>query len=95
MADDLTREEQLERRVEELERRLGRSGTEGSGPEAAFWALMHRIFPADARRHMKSATREQLLAARYYLDRWIARLEETAESTEEEGSRRHERIQVE
>lgn len=69
------RERELEERIAALERRLAREDDEG-GPVTAFWALMHRIFPEDARRHMKSATREQLLTARTYLDRWIANLEE-------------------
>ena len=47
-----------------------------SGFETAFWAAMHGIFPEDARKHLKVATREQLMAARVYLDRWIARLDE-------------------
>lgn len=72
---DETREAELEQRIQELERRLAREDGR-SGPETAFWALVHRIFPQDARRHMKVATREQLLAARAYLDRWIARLDE-------------------
>jgi BMFP domain-containing protein YqiC len=72
---DQTREDELEQRIRELERRLGRY--EGaSGPETAFWALLHRIFPEDARKHMKVATREQLMTARSYLDRWIARLDD-------------------
>lgn len=65
----------LEQRIRELEQRLNRY--EGSsGPETAFWALMHRIFPEDARKHMKVATREQLITARGYIDRWITRLDE-------------------
>ncbi len=72
---DKTREEDLEQRIRELERRLSRY--EGaSGPETAFWALMHRIFPEDARKHMKVATREQLITARGYIDRWIAKLDD-------------------
>ena len=47
-----------------------------SGPETAFWALMHRLFPEDARKHMKVATREQLITARGYIDRWITRLDD-------------------
>ena len=47
-----------------------------SGIETAFWAAMHALFPEEARKHLKVAGREQLLAARVYLDRWIARLDE-------------------
>lgn len=89
---DRNREAELEQRIEELERRLGRD--EGrSGPETAFWAIMHRIFPEDSRRHMKAATREQLMAARSYLDRWIARLEERSDGEGE--MERRETIEVE
>jgi BMFP domain-containing protein YqiC len=88
---DRTREAELEQRLAELERRLGRYEGRG-GPETAFWAIMHRIFPEDARRHMKVATREQLMAARTYLDRWIERLEDRPD---EPGSERRETIEVE
>ena len=30
--------------------------------ETAFWALVHTILPEEARKHLKAATREQLLA---------------------------------
>ena len=78
---DQPRETDLEQRIRELEQRLSRY--EGaSGQETAFWALMHRIFPEDARKHMKVATREQLITARGYLDRWVARLDDAqAEAT--------------
>ena len=89
---DRNREAELEQRIADLERRLGRY--EGrSGPETAFWAIMHRIFPEDARRHMKVATREQLMAARSYLDRWIARLDESVDG--DRDAERRETIEVE
>ena len=52
-----------------------------------------RIFPEDARKHLKVATREQLMAARVYLDRWIARLDEQEAARAE--SRPHEKIDIE
>ena len=85
---------ELERRLEELERRTPRRMMQESrsGLEEAFWAVMHTMFPEEARKHLKRASREQLLAARVYLDRWIARLdEEEAEKT----SRGHEKIEIE
>ena len=88
MAGDKDTEE-LVRRLDALERRMGR-GDRRSGVEAAFWALMHNIFPEEARTHMKAAGREQLLAARAYLDHWIARLDND-ESTD---GRRHESIEI-
>jgi len=85
---------ELERRIAELERRTPRAMMqEGrSGIEEAFWAVMHTVFPEEARKHLKSAGREQLLAARVYLDRWIAGLEESEADTRSRG---HEKIEVE
>ena len=85
---------ELEARIAELERRTPRGMVqEGrSGLETAFWAMMHSVFPEEARGHLKKAGREQLLAARVYLDKWIERLDE------EEGAdttRSHEKIEIE
>lgn len=83
----------LEARIADLERRVPPSSDEGrSGFETAFWAMMHTIFPDEARRHLKVAGREQLLAARVYLDRWIARLDE---QESEKAERPHEKIDIE
>jgi uncharacterized coiled-coil protein SlyX len=86
---------ELEQRIAELERRSSWRSTvdEGrSGVETAFWAAVHSLFPEEARKHLKVAGREQLLAARVYLDRLIARLDENeAESAE----RQHEKIEIE
>ena len=96
MTDEAPRDRtaELEARLAELERqsRPAASADGRSGIEAAFWATVHTIFPEDARKHMKAATREQLLAARVYLDKWIARLDE-AEAEEAASSR--ERIEIE
>jgi hypothetical protein len=73
--DDISRST-LEARIAELERRLPRAGELKGSVETAFWALMHNVLPEDTRHHMKAAGREQLLAARSYLDHWIARLDE-------------------
>lgn len=91
--DDRTAE--LERRIADLERRTPRAMmAEGrSGIEEAFWALVHTMFPEEARKHLRSASREQLLAARVYLDRWIERLDE--KDAEPAASRQHEKIEVE
>ncbi len=85
---------ELEARIAELERRSGPSPDEGgrSGVETAFWAALHTIFPQEARKHLKVAGREQLLAARVYLDKWIARLDE---QEAEQASRPHEKIDIE
>jgi hypothetical protein len=81
----------LESRIAELERRLERQPSSRSGMEAAFWAVMHQVFPDEARKHLKAAGREQLLAARVYLDSWIAKLERAEES----GARKRETIEIE
>jgi hypothetical protein len=85
---------ELEARIADLERRSWRTSMdEGrSGMETAFWAMVHAVFPEEARKHLKVAGREQLLAARVYLDRWIARLDE--QEAEAEG-RPHEKIEIE
>jgi hypothetical protein len=86
----------LEARIAELERRSSWRSTvdEGrSGMETAFWAMVRTLFPEDARKHLKAATREQLLAARVYLDRWIERLDR--EEAEAAAGRPHEHIEVE
>lgn len=92
---DRDRTAELEARIAELERRSWRSTVdEGrTGVEEAFWALMHRIFPDEARKHLKVAGREQLMAARVYLDKWIARLDEEEKAAAE--GRPHEKIEVE
>jgi hypothetical protein len=84
----------LEARIAELERRSWRQTVEGgrTGVEEAFWALMHRLFPDEARKHLKTAGREQLLAARVYLDSWIAKLDEDEKAAK---GRQHERIEIE
>jgi hypothetical protein len=92
---DRDRTAELEARIAELERRSWRATVdEGrTGVEEAFWALMHRLFPDEARKHLKVAGREQLMAARVYLDRWIERLDEEEKAVAE--GRPHEKIEVE
>lgn len=81
----------LEARIADLERRVPR-GERRESAEMAFWAIMRNVFPSETRTHMKAAGREQLLAARSYLDHWIAKME--AEPAEEEKAP-HESIEVE
>ena len=83
-------EADLEARIADLERRLPR-GEPRESLETAFWAIMRNIFPSETRSHMKAAGREQLLAARSYLDHWIAKMD--AEHAEEKPGR--ETIEVE
>lgn len=99
MTDQSTpdRTAELEARIADLERSRWRAKMdEGrSGMETAFWATVHTIFPEEARKHLKVAGREQLMAARVYLDRWIARLDDEEEAKAEVGARPHEKIDVE
>lgn len=81
----------LEGRIEELERRT-RRGDSRESMETAFWAVMHNVFPEDTRRHLKAASREQLMAARSYLDHWIARMDDKPAS---EKQAERETIEVE
>jgi hypothetical protein len=53
---------------------------------------MHNVFPEDTRRHLKAASREQLLAARTYLDHWIAKM---ADKPAAEKQAERETIEVE
>lgn len=87
---------ELEARLADLERRSSWRDTmnEGrSGVETAFWAAVHSLFPEEARKHLKVAGREQLLAARVYLDKWIAKLDEEDKAAAE--GRPHEKIDIE
>ncbi|MEX2136343.1 MAG: hypothetical protein WEB29_05180 [Chloroflexota bacterium] len=81
----------LEARIADLERRMPR-GERRESLETAFWAVMRNVFPSETRSHMKAAGREQLLAARSYLDHWIAKMEA---AHEEEKPAARESIEVE
>lgn len=65
----------LEARIADLERRMPH-GERRESMETAFWAIMRNVFPSETRKHMKAAGREQLLAARSYLDHWIEKMDE-------------------
>lgn len=81
----------LEARIEQLERRLRRPDPRAT-METAFWAVMRNVFPDETRTHLKAASREQLLAARSYLDHWIAKM---GDKPEAEASVPRETIEVE
>ena len=78
--DDRGRTDELEARISDLERRQKGSSVRRESVETAFWAVMREVFPAQTRTHMRAAGREQLLAARSYLDHWIAKLDEKAQA---------------
>lgn len=72
---DETKATEMESRIGELERKLRRREPGGS-MEMAFWAVMRNVFPDETRKHMKAAGREQLLAARSYIDHWIEKMDD-------------------
>lgn len=74
MADQET--DDLVARIDELERRQRRSDPRAS-METVIWSLMRNVLPSETRQHMKAAGREQLLAARSYLDHWISKMSES------------------
>jgi hypothetical protein len=76
--DERAQTDDLEARISELERRQKGSSARRDSVETAFWAMMREVFPAQTRTHMKAAGREQLLAARSYLDHWITKLDDQA-----------------
>lgn len=57
-------------------------------PERTF-SLMDQVFPPETRQHLRAARKEQLLAFRSLLDKWIARMDE------EKATPRREAIRVE
>jgi hypothetical protein len=85
--------EALGQRIAQLEQRLRRTETR-TAAETAFWALMHNLFPDEARKHLKAAGREQLLAGRAYIDLWVKKLDERNAEAATAGPR-HENIEVE
>src|SRR5436190_1715034 len=62
---------ELEQRIADLERRIADLQAEASS--GGVFALMDQFFPPETRRHMRAAQKEQLLAFRSLLDKWIAR----------------------
>lgn len=82
----------LEERLAQLEQRAPR-GDARSAAETALWAVMHKVFPEEARRHFKAAGREQLLAARVYLDTWIGKLDKPTAAADEPAPI-HENIEI-
>lgn len=76
--------------LEELAARV--AALESAGSQWRLFAMVERLIPPDARRHLRAARRERLLAARACLDRLIER-SERAEQRQERGS--HRRISVE
>jgi hypothetical protein len=65
----------LEGKLAELEQRLAAVEAGEEREPRGLEGLWREVFPAEARKHMRTARKEQLLAARAFLDHWIERLE--------------------
>ena len=76
---------ELEQRIKELERKLAELQGEDEG--RGIFAAMDALFPPETRQHMRAARKEQLLAFRSLIDRWIARMDEDRPSPKRESIR--------
>jgi len=74
-------DEMLDDRVHELEQRLAQL-EEQQGALDRSRAAMSGVLPPETRRHLKAAGREELLALRSLLDRWIARMGDETDAAE-------------
>jgi hypothetical protein len=74
-------DEVLDDRVHELEQRLAQLEEQQSALERSRSA-MSGMLPPETRRHLKAAGREELLAVRSLLDRWIERMGDEGEAVE-------------
>lgn len=81
--------EDLLARLVEIETRI--ADMEARWEEPGVGSLVRRLVPPEARRHLRAARKEQLLAARAFIDHWIDRLEREPEPR----PRRRERIELE
>ena len=80
-------QQELEQRIADLEKRIAE--LQADSTPGGLFALMDQIFPQETRAHLRAARKEQLLAFRSILDKWISRLDE------EKASPRREAIRIE
>ena len=71
-------------RINDLERRLGLVEVRQGAIERSR-EVMKLVVPAETRRHMRAAWRENLLAVRSLLDTWIDRLDEDRSDRADDG----------
>jgi hypothetical protein len=77
----MTDQTKLEARIKELEARLARLERPSDRIGDHIEGVIKTVLPDETRTHMRAAWREQLLALRSFLDRWIhADERETASS---------------
>lgn len=77
---------ELEQRIADLEKKIAELKAEET---PSMFGLLDAVFPSEARQHMRKARKEQLLAFRSLLDKWIDRIDE------EKPAPRREAIRVE
>ncbi len=66
---------ELEDRLEEMEARLAAMEARAGRAPKGLVGVWRGMFPAEVRAHMRAARKEQLLAARAFLDHWIDRMD--------------------
>lgn len=76
---------ELEQRIADLERRIA-DLQEDDAPRGMF-RLMDQLLPPESRKHMRQAQKEQLLAFRALLDRWISRMDDDKPTPRREAIR--------
>ena len=74
---------ELEQRIASLEKRIAEM--QGESTPGGLFALVDQIFPPETRQHMRAARKEQLLAFRSLIDKWIARVEDDAPAPRREA----------
>ncbi len=91
MVSEAERIRELEERLEQLEAELKRR--DGGG----LTDLVGSLLPADVRRHLRAACREQMLAVSSYLNFMAGKASEAADAAAADSgnSREHRRIPVE
>ena len=79
----MTDQTALEARIKQLEARLARLERPAERVGDQIESVMRTVLPDETRAHMRAAWREQLMALRSFLDRWIEeRPEDTATGRE-------------
>ena len=73
-----------DQRMADLERRLDMMEDRQSALERSR-AVMNAMVPAETRRHLRAAWRENLLAVRSLLDSWIEHFDDAPKDTRDNG----------
>jgi hypothetical protein len=92
MDDD--RMARLEQRLDELDKRSTSMERAMDRAMDRSRAAMNTIVPAETRRHLRAAGREQLLAMRSLIDFWANRLVDEPEADDKSGNGGRENIPI-